>query len=167
MITLRGINKENWVKCVMLNPNKNEQVSVVTKFVDSAAYSMVWAQMEDGLITQAIYHGEEIIGFTMYGFCEDIEQIKIFSILIDSKHQGKGYGRKVLNIILEEINKIGLVKKIYLTFNPENIKGKALYESLGFVNTGRRFRLPEEVIEEIYGENYKEENDEFLYCLEL
>ncbi|MBU3145173.1 N-acetyltransferase [Clostridium sp. CF012] len=167
MIALRDIDKDNWVKCVMLNPDKNEQVSVVTKFVDSVAYSMVWAQMEEGIITKAICNDEEIIGFTMYGRCEEVQGIKIYSILIDSKHQRMGYGRKVLNLILDEINKMGSVKKVYLTFNPENIKGKALYESIGFENTGLRVRLPAEVIKEIYGENYKVENDEFLYCLKL
>jgi diamine N-acetyltransferase len=167
MIKLTDINKDNWVKCVMLNPDKNEPISVVTKFVDSVAYSMVWSQMEQGIITKAICNDEEIIGFTMYGYCEEIQGIKIYSILIDSKHQGKGYGRKILNLILDEISKNSSVKKVYLTFNPENLKCKVLYESIGFKNTGLRFTLPEEVIKELYGENYKKENDEYLYCLEL
>ncbi|MEW8955438.1 GNAT family N-acetyltransferase [Clostridium sp.] len=166
MIKLRKITKENWEQCLMLNPNKSGQVTVVNKFVDSVAYCMVWASMEN-LTPKAIYDEEELIGFTMYGFCEEVSDYKIYNILIDRNHQGKGYGRNIVNHLIGELKEVPSCSNIYLTFNPENLRAKGLYESLGFENTGKKFRLPEAVRKDIYGEEYDEKNDEYLYSLNI
>lgn len=166
MIKSMEITKENWEQCIMLNPNKMGKINVVNKFVDSVAYSLVWSSME-GLTARAIYDDEILVGFTMYGFCEEVSDYKIYSVLIDKNHQGKGYGRRVLEHLINHIKKIPGCNDIYLTFNPENLRAKGLYESLGFKNTGKKFRLPELVRKDIYGEEYDDKNDEYLYSLNI
>ncbi len=41
-------------------------------------------------------------------------------------------------MILEEIKKIEGCKEVYLSTDSENIKGKHIYDRLGFVNTNKK-----------------------------
>lgn len=166
MIVLKDINEENWEAVVMLKPESGKHLQVVYRFVDSASYSMVWASMDKNLITKAIYNDDELIGFVMYGYCNEIKGYKMFNFFIDIKHQGKGYGKMAFEVILYTIKKISTGKDIYLTFHNDNERARKMYISYGFENTGKRFRLPSYVIKDIYGNNkYDENNDEYLYIL--
>ena len=69
--------------------------------------------------------------------------------MIHHKYQGRGYGKEAIKIIIEEMKKLKECKEIFLSFYPENIKAKNLYEDVGFKNTG-------EII-----------NGELLYSLKL
>lgn len=59
-------------------------------------------------------------------------------IMIDKKYQENGQGTKVIKMILEEIKKIEGCKEVYLSTDSENIKGKHIYDRLGFVNTNKK-----------------------------
>lgn len=41
-------------------------------------------------------------------------------------------------MVLEEMKRIEDCKEIYLSTDPENIKGKHIYEKIGFVNTDKK-----------------------------
>lgn len=69
--------------------------------------------------------------------------------MIDKIYQGHGYGKKAMQLIIEEMRKIVDCKEIYLSTEPENALAIKLYESLGFRATG-------EIIE-----------DEEEYCLHI
>ena len=53
----------------------------------------------------------------------------ISGLVIIPSSQGKGMGRKAMELILE---KLQTVKKIELVTHPDNLKARKLYESLGF-----------------------------------
>ncbi|MEI4770255.1 GNAT family N-acetyltransferase [Psychrobacillus sp. FJAT-51614] len=148
-MNLVDITKENWLKIVFLTTNENGHATITEKFVASNALSIVQSMFESGWIIKGIQVDEKLIGFTMYGFSEDYSKYEICRLMIDRKYQEKGYGKKAIGMILEEMKKIEDCDAIYLSTEPENGIARKLYESFGFKETG-------EIIE-----------GEVEYCLKL
>ena len=57
--------------------------------------------------------------------------------MIDKKFQGKGFGRKAMDLALEFINKFpcGTAKYCWLSYESDNDVARQLYKSVGFVET--------------------------------
>ncbi|MFJ9463038.1 GNAT family N-acetyltransferase [Viridibacillus arvi] len=143
------IDKSNWLNVVFLTTNKENMPTLCEEFVASNALSIVQAQFEKTWITKAIEMDGQLIGFTMYGFSEEQNFFELCRIMIDRKFQGNGYGPKAILLVVEEMKKLEGCNEIYLSTEPNNERGKRIYEKLGFENTGRIV-----------------ENEE-LYCLKL
>ncbi|OMC83169.1 diadenosine tetraphosphatase [Viridibacillus sp. FSL H7-0596] len=107
------------------------------EFVASNALSIVQALFEKTWITKAIEVEDQLIGFTMYGFSEEQNFFELCRIMIDRKFQGSGYGPKAILLVIEEMKKLEGCNEIYLSTEPNNKRGKKIYEKLGFKNTGR------------------------------
>ncbi|GKX68204.1 GNAT family N-acetyltransferase [Inconstantimicrobium mannanitabidum] len=62
----------------------------------------------------------------------------IWRFMVDKQYQGKGYGRKTMEKVLELIKTFphGKASSIQLSYEPENIVAKTLYASFGFKETG-------------------------------
>jgi diamine N-acetyltransferase len=61
--------------------------------------------------------------------------------MIDSKCQGRGYGKDALLALVQWMQKALDCKRILIGHRPENVVANALYESLGFQ------RISEELID--------------------
>lgn len=131
------INKDNWLKTVLLTTNEDGKATVVEKFVASNALSIVQSIYETGWNVRGIELDGKIIGFTMYGLDEDTKNYWICRLMIDYTQQGKGYGRKVIQLILDEMKQLHDCKSIYLSTEPDNEVAIKLYESFGFQKTGK------------------------------
>ena len=57
--------------------------------------------------------------------------------MIDRKHQGKGYGRAALGKALDEIRAIPKIRKVSISYMPDNPVAKPFYASFGFVEVGK------------------------------
>ncbi|MER2263473.1 MAG: GNAT family N-acetyltransferase [Psychrobacillus sp.] len=130
------INKDNWLKTVLLTTNKDGKGTVVEQFVASNALSIAQSVYETGWTVKGIEAEDKLIGFAMYGFDEDTANYWICRFMIDHKSQGKGYGRKAVELVLEELKQLDGCNSIYLSTEPDNEKAIKLYESLGFQKTG-------------------------------
>jgi len=148
-IYFKDIDKENWKECIFLTTNKDGKHFLCEEFVASNALSIAQSKIEDGWITKAIYNENDMIGFSMYGYCYENNFYEICRIMIDHKYQGKGYGKAALQKIIEEMKKFRDCKEVFLSFDPENKVGKQLYETFGFKDTGKTI------------------DDELLYSLKL
>lgn len=131
------INKDNWLKTVLLTTNEDGKATVVEKFVASNALSIVQSIYETGWNVRGIELDGKIIGFTMYGLDEDTKNYWICRLMIDYTQQGKGYGRKVIQLILDEMKQLHDCRSIYLSTEPDNEVAIKLYESFGFHKTGK------------------------------
>ncbi|KOO51801.1 GNAT family N-acetyltransferase [Viridibacillus arvi] len=131
------IDKSNWLKVIYLTTNKESMPTICEEFVASNALSIVQALFEKTWITKAIEVEDQLIGFTMYGFSEEQNFFELCRIMIDRKFQGKGYGPKAILLVIEEMKKLEGCNEIYLSTEPNNKRGKKIYEKLGFKNTGR------------------------------
>lgn len=87
------------------------------------------------------------IGFIMFGysFVEENEirgvhgnTYSIWRFMIDERYQGKGYGKKAMQLAIDYIRTFpkGPSEYIYLSYEPGNIGAAALYHSFSFVETG-------------------------------
>ena len=130
------IDSGNWEEAVLLTTNADGIPTLEEEFVASNAYSMLQAQYEEGWNIRGIEQDGHLIGFAMYGFnCED-HFYEICRLMIDRRFQSKGYGRKALRLIIDEMGKICGTDKIYISAEPENTRALKLYLSEGFSDTG-------------------------------
>ena len=95
-----------------------------------------------------IYDDSVPVGFAMIGFGTDeewedpptiaVENYNIWRLMIDRNHQGKGYGKKAMEKILEFICSMpcGEGSLCWISYHPENTAAKHLYESFDFRETG-------------------------------
>ena len=106
--------------------------SLCEEFVASNALSIVQSVFENGWVIKAIEHEGELIGFTMFGFCEEEDFYELCRIMIDKHYQNKGYGTQAIRMILDEMRSRFGCKEVYLSTDPENAVGRHVYEKIGF-----------------------------------
>ena len=142
---LIDITNDNWEDVIFLSTNETITVkgsgepyeakgmpSLCEEFVASNALSIVQSVYENGWIIKAIEHDGELIGFTMFGWNEEEEFYELCRIMIDWKAQNKGYGTQAIQMILDEMNTRFGCKEVYRSTDPENVRGKHVYEKVGF-----------------------------------
>ena len=145
-VKLIDITAENWANICFLNPGKDGR-----EFVASNAFSIAQSVYEKHWVIKGIQAADALIGFTMYGYSEELKAYELCRFMIDERYQGNGYGKCALQIIIAEMFCAYQCDKIYLSTAPNNFRGKHIYESAGFISTG-----------ETCGEN---DNIENIYCL--
>ncbi|WML57799.1 GNAT family N-acetyltransferase [Neobacillus sp. PS2-9] len=129
MLHLKTITKDNWWKAISLRVREDQ-----VKFVASNAVSLAQLNFLENFYAKGIYHGEEMIGFTLYGMDEDDHEYWIYRMMIDQKHQGKGYGIKAIKLVIDDIRNIkeDRHQTITLSYVPTNEHAKRVYEKAGF-----------------------------------
>lgn len=132
MISLREITPENWLESIKLSVDESQK-----GFVAANVYSLAQAKVYPSCIPLAIYHGDEMVGFTMYGIDPDDDEMWISRLMIDQRHQGRGYGKASMTLLLDTLKQDTARHTIYLSFEPENKGAEALYTSHGFEHTGQ------------------------------
>lgn len=146
MIHFKEITKENvWEICNLKVAEKQENYVAGNKDSLVEAYTAIIAG--ETALPFGIYEDETPVGFIMIGFC-NVEEGEIRGVLgntysiwrfmIDERYQGKGYGRKALELALDYIRTFpkGPSEYIFLSYEPENKCAAALYRSFGFMETG-------------------------------
>lgn len=130
-ITLREITPENFKECINLKVADGQQ-----KFVAANVMSMAQAKVYPAVTPMAVYAGDEMVGFVMYGFDTDDEKYYLIRLMIDERQQGRGYGRGATLEVIEKMKQIAGCREIFLSFVPDNTGAERLYLSLGFEPTG-------------------------------
>ena len=142
---LVDITSDNWEDVIFLSTNETITVtgsgepyeakgmpSLCEEFVASNALSIVQSVYENGWVIKAIEHEGELIGFTMFGWSEEEEFYELCRIMIDYHYQNKGYGTRVIKMILDEMKSRFGCNEVFLSTDPENTVGKHVYEKVGF-----------------------------------
>lgn len=132
MIRLAEIDKSNWLALAKLSVQDSQK-----GFVADNSVSMAQAHYEEGNFPLGIYVDDVPVGFCMYGRDEESCEHWIIRLMIDKRHQSKGFGRGAMSQLVARMRKEFGEVPIYLSFEPENAWGRSLYESLGFVPDGR------------------------------
>ena len=87
-----------------------------------------------------IYDRGMLIGFAMYGYFPEPApgQVWLDRLLIDKKYQGKGFGRQTLDAAMALIctYPFGKADKVWLSYEPENVRAREIYRKYGFVENG-------------------------------
>jgi diamine N-acetyltransferase len=61
---------------------------------------------------------------------------KVFRLMIDREHQGQGYGRAALELVIERLASQPGCREIFISYHDDNHAARRLYASLGFVEQG-------------------------------
>lgn len=130
-VTLKDIDRENFKQCIKLEVNEDQK-----NFVAPNVFSIAQSKVEPTYRVQAVYDGEEMVGFVMYGWDEEEGCHSLARLMVDKNRQGKGYGRAATEAVIERLRAEPGCEQIVLSVNPANANAQALYESLGFVKTG-------------------------------
>ena len=131
MVTLREINRDNFRACIDLNITAEQAGFVATNVV-----SIAQAYVEPSFVPRAIYDGDTIVGFLMYGRDPKTGADWIIRLMVGAEYQGNGYGRAAIEQALDLLKRQSDCKEILISYMPENAVAERLYASLGFRPTG-------------------------------
>lgn len=138
----RRITWDNFIECFELKVTPDQQ-----RFISSNQHALAEAYVasDEGqiIITFAVYKEDNMIGFISMYYDDgdgnfDYSSYGIFKMMIDQRYQGKGYGKEMVVKAIEYARTFprGKAKVVELTYNPENVVAKKIYDSLGFIQTG-------------------------------
>ena len=129
---LREITEQNYQQILDLSTGKGQE-----KFVMPNLYSLAHAWVfQKTARPYALYEGEEPVGFIMLDWRPEEKTAEIWRFMIDYRHQGKGYGRRAMELALEGVRRGRVGDRAELDCVAGNEKAQALYHSLGFQETG-------------------------------
>ena len=127
-IKFRDIDKSNYNECISLRVGEHQK-----NYVASNMYSLVQASYEDGLYPLGIFNEDEMIGFLLYDYDEELNGWSLSRFMIDIKYQNKGFGRKALEKFLEYFQSKFPNKSLYTSVEIDNDIAIKLYQKYGFV----------------------------------
>jgi len=131
-ITLVPITAVNWRTYIQLATAPSQE-----GFVAPNVRSIAQARVEPWWEIYGICFEGEAVGFTMFGRVPELETYWITRLMIDSAHQGKGYGRAAMKLVLADLSSREDCTEVWLSFVPQNAVARELYLSLGFEDLNR------------------------------
>ena len=130
-ITLRPIDADN-LRAVIKLKVLLEQTSFVTENVVSVAQAYVHRNW----LPQAIYAGDELVGFTLTGRETETGHDWIIRFMIGAEQQGKGHGKAALLAVIEYLKAQPGNSEVRLSYVPGNAVAERLYRAVGFAPNG-------------------------------
>lgn len=138
-VTLQPVSAENWRALIKLKVREDQN-----EFVASNLYSIAESQFgfeDEGrwdFYPFGAYAGDEPVGFVMYCLNPDHSRYQAFimRLMVDERFQGKGYGRAIMQQVLDVFRANGRIKNVGISYEPHNEGARKLYASLGFVEPG-------------------------------
>ncbi len=133
-ITLHKIDQSNFVACFGLTLAAGQEA-----FVSHPIRSLAQAYIYYHQCTPfGIYQEAQMVGYVMVLYDYDEDAYNIWHLMIDQAHQGKGYGKAAMGLVLDYIKAepFGSSKAVSITVNPQNTVAYEMYKKMGFAETG-------------------------------
>ena len=135
-ITLRKIDESNFIDAFRLELAQGQEA-----FVSHPIRSLAQAYVYYHQCTPfGIYVGDVMVGYVMVIYDLDTGEYNLWHLMIDKRHQRKGYGKQAVKACLNYIQQqpLGPGTTVLLTCHEKNPSAISLYKSLGFQETGNR-----------------------------
>ncbi len=110
--------------------------------IDARAYPHPWSRgifadcLEVGYHCHVLERDGEVVGYTIHSAA--VGEAHLLNLCVDPDYQGRGYGRFLLRQVMAMARRQG-AKTLFLEVRVSNDPARALYESEGFNEVGRRF----------------------------
>jgi diamine N-acetyltransferase len=130
-IELREITSENLEDCIRLQPADDQKT-----FMSPIVYSIAESKVSPEEVPLAMYDGDELVGFIMYGVSPTDGNYWILRLMVDKRYQHRGYARDAVKEVLRRLSERTDCAEVRVSYEPDNTIGAHLYESLGFRPTG-------------------------------
>lgn len=144
MLILKKINRNNIGEILKLEVF-DKQKSFVATNNSSIIEAYIEIAENNDVFTFGIYKDDTPVGFLMIGFDVNSDDkgapkiakgnYNIWRFMIDKKFQGKGLGKKAMDLALDFINTFpcGTAKYCWFSYESDNEVARQLYKSVGFV----------------------------------
>jgi diamine N-acetyltransferase len=131
-IQLVDVDAANWrgVAAVTPRPEQERFVAATTYYLCLCHYGDVWRPL-------AVVEGQDVVGYVQWGIDDDGSHW-IGGLVVDALHQGRGVGRRIVELLIERLAEAAGAAGLALSYDPANAPARRLYASLGFVETGER-----------------------------
>ena len=130
-VTLREVTRET-VRVIC----KLEVAPEQRGFVAPNAVSIAQAYFEPKAWFRAVYAGEEPVGFVMLFEDPAAEEYYLWRFMVAAEHQGKGYGRRALDLVVERVRDLPGAIELRTSYVPGDAGPRDFYLRYGFVETG-------------------------------
>ena len=146
MIRFEEITNKNIWKVCALEPFENQK-DFVAENIQSLAEAFATRNEGNNALPLAVYYDDVLVGFVMIGKgtvgnAEESDLIKenysLWMLMIDKRYQGQGLGKQTMDAVIALIRTFpfGEAKKVWLSYEPENTRARAIYQRYGFVENG-------------------------------
>lgn len=105
-------------------------------YVAPNAVSIAQAHFEPRAWLRAIYAGEEPVGFAMLWENTDDQEYYLWRFMIAAEQQGKGYGRRALDLVVEQVRGLPGATELRTSYVPGEAGPRDFYLRYGFEETG-------------------------------
>ncbi len=127
-VTLRDITKDNWRHCIALDPGE-----VSKAFIPSNLYALAESKFSPSFVPLGIYVESVMVGFVMYNTQAEADgSYSIYSMMVDARYQGKGYGTTALRLVFERLRQLPRCTIVSLEYDRANEQASRFYRRLGF-----------------------------------
>ena len=130
-LSLREVTKET-VKSILALKVAEDQEDLVGDNGNSIAL----AHFAEKAWFRGIYAGDEPVGFAMLSIDREKPEFYLWRFMIDAAQQGKGHGKRAMEIIIEEVRAQPEAKELTLHVMDRSHSAQPFYEALGFKPTG-------------------------------
>lgn len=134
-LTLKEISSETVRQICDLEVGDSQR-----EFVAPNAVSIAQAYFCKEAWFRAIYHGDTPVGFTMLHEDPDKPEYYLWRFMIDKHHQGKGYGKEAMDLIIKHVKEKPNATELLLSCDPGEEGPENFYRKLGFEPTGEFMR---------------------------
>ena len=132
-VSLREVTQETVNSILNLRVTKEQE-----QFVASNAVSIAEAHFSEDAWFRAIYADETPIGFLMLSDQPDKGEYFLWRFMVDVQHQGKGYGSRALELLIDHVKTRPNAKELFLSHVPGTGSPEGCYRRLGFEHTGEQ-----------------------------
>ena len=131
-VSLREVTKENLREILLLRVAPEQE-----RFVASKAVWIAQAHFHpDVAWFRAIFADETPVGFLMLHDEPGTATYFLWRFMIDERHQGRGFGRKALALLIEHVRGRPGATGLTLSHVPGDGNPSPFYARMGFVHTG-------------------------------
>ena len=132
-VSLREITSETVIQICKLSDTLSEQEQ---KMVAPNAISIAQAHFSDKAWFRAIYADEMAVGFIMLYDDSENPEYFLWRLMIAGPYQGKGYGRKAIELLVEYVKTRPRARELSTSYVPIEGGPEGFYRKMGFEPTG-------------------------------
>lgn len=135
-ISLRPITTDNYMDVIGLSGTLREGQN---RLVAANAFSLAEAYADHSAWPRAIYADDTVVGFVMLQDKPDLGQYYLWRLMIGGEHQGKGFGRRAMELLIEHVRSRPRATELLTSYVPGAGSPEGFYRALGFVSNGKLY----------------------------
>lgn len=125
---LEEITPANWQAEMAVREDQQQYVTGRDKLL-ARAYGF----LSDHSQARLIADGDVPVGMALWYDCPEENAYALIEFLIDGRFQGRGYGTRAVEQILEEMRRDGRYEQVVICYIRENAAARRFWEHMGFV----------------------------------